>query len=299
MRAISDICRSLMPLKKSSCLQVKARPFDEVDFRSADDDALAARVECVVQSGDHLPLGSLLARVLGRQRKDELQCLRERRGRCPQRLRPPGHQRPFLTRGFLDVAPDQGTNPRFRVCRKARGEHHDGSQRAGLPAHTCTGALVIAPDLRGGKSYEKTEDDAKWWQHTRRNGFERPRALARCEHRHEPIAHCCDQVGEPEDYQCHPRHRQIVQPAGGMGLSIVLLSADVIEATPQLSDSPVCTCRTLTAVVPVAAIRAAYKNAVMLGLNVLVEQKVRRIQIPARKGGGKKTSAMRAKISLV
>jgi hypothetical protein len=61
----------------------------------------------------------------------------------------------------------------FRLARKTRCEDECGSQRAGLMAHCCAGAIIVAPDLRGGERDEQAENYTERGQHARRNGLER------------------------------------------------------------------------------------------------------------------------------
>src|SRR6516165_2763992 len=59
---------------------------------------------------------------------------------------------------------------------------------------------------------EQAENDAERGQHARRNGFERFGASASGQRRNASVDSECKQIGDAENQQRHPEHRQFMEP---------------------------------------------------------------------------------------
>jgi hypothetical protein len=87
-----------------------AGPFDPVDARFADDDALAARVESVLERAGDLALRDLLTLAARLEAESEPERVGERGRRRGQRDLAMRHRGPFIGHGAVDVARDQGAH---------------------------------------------------------------------------------------------------------------------------------------------------------------------------------------------
>src|SRR5262249_12123302 len=93
-------------------------PFYPVDRGVAQNDALAARVERVLDRPDHLPLRDPLAGSLGPQSERHLERLGEG-GWCNDEIRlVAGHGRPVLAHHELDVTAHQVSQALLRFVRE-------------------------------------------------------------------------------------------------------------------------------------------------------------------------------------
>src|ERR1051326_4033111 len=127
----ASLCTIAIAHPRADPLPKKARPFDRIDWRPADDDALEARVERVADRRRDLALRDALTVAVRRQAQRELQRVRQEMRREPERGALMHHHRPFFVDGFPDVLPDQPAQSVARFRGKLGRQHDGGPERAG------------------------------------------------------------------------------------------------------------------------------------------------------------------------
>src|SRR5262249_17072628 len=159
-------------------LQDKARPFREIDLRSADQNTLTARLKYILKRSDKLALCNLLTWIAGRQCKDLLEGFGKWDRADAQCSRMPSHHRPFPGCGLLNGARKGVPRGPLRFSRKGGGETQDSFRGVGptIPCGFCS--FDVVPALRRRKRDKEAEYDADRRKHARRNSLERAQALA-------------------------------------------------------------------------------------------------------------------------
>src|SRR5262249_55621031 len=120
-------------------LHSQARPFDPIDRRVAEYDALPACIERFFQRADGLTLRDRLSLTLWYLVEGELPCF----GRGPRDRRERGgalrHGIPLMSRGFLNLATHERPHLSLGWLWKACGQQNDRTERARLPVDGVVG----------------------------------------------------------------------------------------------------------------------------------------------------------------
>src|SRR5262249_28998063 len=193
-------------------LQDKARPFREIDLRSADQNTLTARLKYILKRSDKLALCNLLTWIAGRQCKDLLEGFGKWDRADAQCSRMPSHHRPFPGCGLFNVAPNEVSQVRLRFSRKGGSENQDSFQGAGLTIHCGICSFDVVPDLRRRKRDKEAEYDADRGKHARRNSLERAQALADRQRLDDCLYQDRKEIGDAEYNERHPYDGKIVKP---------------------------------------------------------------------------------------